>query len=234
MKIFTSTEIEELQDNKVILKKEDKTITEQFDNIIIATVAKPNAQLEEEIKEYTPNVFKIGDCNKRRVRKILDAITEGYEIGLSLETREPPKSISDFTTEEGLRGTVIGKVKSGTFEIDDIPDYLTVLVEICNENKKIQSKSRKADLNFQFKVIPGPGFWIKINNGVFTTGQGTLESNDVLIEMDKSIAAGIFTGEVNAASAYMSKQIKFIGPMRHGMKFQAWTNTVKKELGLEE
>jgi putative sterol carrier protein len=124
-------------------------------------------------------------------------------------------------------------VKTSTFEIADIPDYMQVLVEICNSNQSIQKKSKKSNLQFQFKVVPGSSYWIKISNGKFTTGDGGLSKPDVTIEMNKNVAAGIFTGEVNAASAYMSKQIKFIGPLRHGMKFQQWTNAVKKELGFE-
>jgi len=233
IKVYVGTSIKEIQKNEAILVENNEEKIVPFDDIVIASEPKPFCDIEEDLKKLVPKVFKIGDCKMKRVRKMLDAIHEGYEIGLTLETAEPPKTIDDISSEEGLRGIVINKVKSGTFDIEDIPEYLEVLVEICNENKKIQSKSKKSKLNFQFKIVPGPGFWINIDNGKFSTGEGILETNDVLIEMDKSVAAGIFTGEVNAASAYMSKQIKFIGPMRHGMKFQAWTNTVKKELGLE-
>lgn len=231
--IHVGTSIKEIQKNKAILVKNNKEEMVPFDTIVIATEPKPLCDIEEDLKKQVPKVFKIGDCKRKRVRKMLDAIHEGFEIGLTLETAEPPKTVDDSSFGDGLRGIIVSKIRSGTFEIEDIPEYLEVLVEICNENKKIQSKSKKSKLNFQFKIVPGPGFWININNGKFSTGEGILETNDVLIEMDKSIAAGIFTGEVNAASAYMSKQIKFIGPLRHGMKFQAWTNTVKKELGLE-
>jgi len=231
--VHVGTSIKEIKKNEAILVKDTEEKIVSFDSIVIASEPKPFCDIEDDLKKLVPKVFKIGDCKRKRVRKMLDAIHEGYEISLTLETAEPPKIVDDSSFGDGLRGIIVNKVKSGTFGLEDIPEYLEVLVEICNENKKIQSKSKKSKLNFQFKIIPGPGFWIKIDNGKFSTGEGILETNDVLIEMDKSIAAGIFTGEVNAASAYMSKQIKFIGPLRHGMKFQAWTNTVKKELGLE-
>ncbi len=150
---------------------------------------------------------------------------------MTLETAEPLPSLYEIAQGVGISSIVIHKVKTSTFEIEDIPDYLKVLVEICNANDKIQKKSV---LKFQFKIVPGPSYWININKGLFTSGEGELDSPDVTIEMNKSIAAGIFTGEVNAASAYMSKQLRFIGPLRHGMKFQQWTNTVKNELGLEQ
>lgn len=204
-----------------------------FDEIVVATEPTPYSDLEIEIKKHVPKVFKIGDCKKNRVRKIFDAVKEGYEIGMTLETVEPPPLLDEIGLGEGLRGSVIHKVKTSAFDIEDIPDYLEVLVEICNSNDKIQKKSKKSALKFQFKIVPGPSFWITIDKGKFTTGEGELDSRDVTIEMNKNIAAGVFTGEVNAASAYMSKQIKFIGPLRHGMKFQQWVNTVRKELGFE-
>jgi len=231
--VFTNTTIDVVYEKKLVCTQNGTKTDITFDDIVIALEPKPKNYLESEIKELVPKVFKIGDCKKRNVRKILDAISEGYEIGLTLETAEPEPSIADFKTKGGLRELLVKKIKGGLFTIEDIPEYLQVLTEICNENKKIQGKSKKIKLAFQFLVVPGPGFWIKINNGQFTTGDGILDNYDVAIEMNKNIAAGIFTGEVNASAAYMSKQLKFIGPLRHGMKFQQWTNTVKKELDLE-
>ena len=219
VEVYTNTIIKEINGEELICKQNENEFKIKFENLVIATEAKPYADFEAELKELVPKVFKIGDCKQRTVRKLLDAVSDGYEIGMTLETATPTPTITDFKGKGGLRDLLVTKVKSGQFGIEDIPDYLKVLVEICNENKKIQSKSKKTKLAFIFKVAPGPSFWIKIQNGKFTTGEGTLEQQDVIIEMNKNIAAGIFTGEVNASAAYMSKQLKFIGPLRHGMKF---------------
>ena len=48
--------------------------------------------------------------------------------------------------------------------------------------------------------------------------------------MDPSIASGIFAGTVNAASAYMAKELKFEGSMMLGLKFRTITDAVAKEL----
>ncbi|MHA1221224.1 MAG: oxidoreductase, partial [Candidatus Heimdallarchaeota archaeon] len=233
VKVFTSTEVNEVKDHLLLCTQNESPIEIPYDDLIVATEPKPFCDFESEIKELVPKVFKIGDCKKRNVRKLVNATAEGYQIGITLDTAEPEPSITDIQVGEGLRGLVIAKIKSGTFGIEDIPEYMEVMRDICNENPRIQSKSKKSVLAFQFKIVPGPSFWIKINNGKFTIGDGTLEHNDVIIEMNKNIAAGVFTGDVNAAAAYMSKQIKFIGPLRHGMKFQQWTNTVMKELDIE-
>jgi len=230
--VVTNAVIENIDGKIISGKHETKNFAFVFDEIIVATEPTPYGDIETEIKKHVSKVFKIGDCKKTKVRKILDAVADGYKIGMTLEIAEPPPSFDEIGLGIGLRGSVIHKVKTSTFEIEDIPDYLEVLVDICNSNDKIQKKSKKSVLKFQFKVVPGPIFWININKGHFTTGEGEFDSPDVIIEMNKSIAVGVFTGEVNAASAYMSKQIKFIGPLRHGMKFQQWINTVRNELGL--
>lgn len=221
-------------DGKIISgKREGNDFAFVFDEIIVATEPTPYNDIENRLKEHVTKVFKIGDCKKKRVRKIFDAVQEGYEIGMTLETIELPPVFDEPGLGTGLRASIIHKVNTSTFEIEDIPSYMQVLVEICNSNESIQKKSKKSNLKFQFRIVPGSSYWINIANGKFTTGDGEMNSPDVIIEMNKNIAAGIFTGEVNAASAYMSKQIKFIGPLRHGMKFQQWTNAVKKELGFE-
>ena len=126
----------------------------------------------------------------------------------------------------------LGKIKAGTFGLEDIPDYLELLVSACNNHPKIQKKSRKANLVFQFQVEGGTDFWIRIDRGRFSTGQGTVDNVNVTIRMDLRIAPGIFSGQVNAASAYMAKELAFIGPMKHGIAFRAWVNLVKQELGI--
>ncbi|HUT79985.1 MAG TPA: FAD-dependent oxidoreductase [Candidatus Bathyarchaeia archaeon] len=228
--VYTDTSVTQVMNNKIICKQNESSKEINFDDLVIATEPKPNNDLEAEIKKLIPKVFKIGDCKKKNVRKLIDATSEGYQLGLTIEKAKPEPVFKSQTGEGSLLETISYKVKNGTFEIADIPDYLHVMVDICNKNPKIQSKSKKTILGFQFRIVPGSSFYIKIDNGKFTWSKGELEHNDVVIEINKNIAAGIFTGEVNAAAAYMSKQVKFIGPLRHGMKFQQWTNTVQKEL----
>ncbi|MHA1306160.1 MAG: oxidoreductase [Candidatus Heimdallarchaeota archaeon] len=231
--IHTNVVFDEITPEEINFKKNELVVTLPYDDLVIATDPKPNAELLEKIKPNVDRTFLIGDAKGRSVRKLLEAIHEGYEIGMTLETAIPPKKAIQSKKRLSLREKIIFKVTEGTFALDDIADYLKLMTKICNKNDKIQKKSRSAKLKFQFKVVPGPAYWIAINKGKFTTGKGEVEEPDVTIEMNKSVAAGIFTGEVNAASAYMSKQIKFMGSMRHGMKFQTWTNVMKKELGFD-
>jgi hypothetical protein len=71
-----------------------------------------------------------------------------------------------------LKNVIAGKIKGGSFGLGDIPEYLELLVASCNTHPKIQKKSRKANLVFQFQVEGGPAFWIRIDRSRFSTGQG--------------------------------------------------------------
>ncbi|NHJ86848.1 MAG: FAD-binding protein, partial [Asgard group archaeon] len=223
--------IAEIKNNEIIGKREDQEIAIGFDDIVIALAKKTDFIYEEDLIEKISKVFKIGDCKKPR--KIKEAIEEGYNLGLNIDTAKGIELMDmQSDNENDIKQIIIRKIKDSSFNISDIPLYLEVMVEICNTNEKIQKKSSKIKLQFQFSIENGSNYWIKITNGHFTTGEGKLAEADVSIIMQKSIAAGIFTGEVNATSAYMRKQIKFLGSMRHGLKFQQWTNAVTEELGL--
>ncbi|OLS31546.1 MAG: hypothetical protein HeimAB125_16050, partial [Candidatus Heimdallarchaeota archaeon AB_125] len=87
-----------------------------------------------------------------------------------------------------------------------------------------------AKFEFQISIGDEKYYYIKVENGHFATGEGTLEQPNVRIWMDSSIASGIFMGTVNAASAYMAKEIKFEGSMMLGLKFRTFTDAVVSEL----
>ncbi|MBD3192615.1 MAG: NAD(P)-binding protein [Candidatus Heimdallarchaeota archaeon] len=232
IKVILDTKIEEINGKQLIGKQKKEYFSTNFDHLVIATNPEPDCPFEAELKEKVSKVFKIGDCKKPR--KIHEAVNEGYELGLNIESiKGLPKEGDAAETERDLRTIVVKKVQERTFTLEDIPDYLEVMVNICNTSEKIQKKARRLKLQFQFSIEDGPNYWIKIQNGQFTTGEGQVEDPDVTIEMQKAVAAGIFTGDVNTTAAYMRKQIKFQGSMRHGIKFQKWTNEVTKELGLD-
>ena len=71
-------------------------------------------------------------------------------------------------------------------------------------------------------------YFINIENGIFSWGEGKIPDADINVIMDPSVASGIFAGTVNAASAYMAKELKFEGSMMTGMKFKTITDAVAK------
>ncbi|MHA1730980.1 MAG: SCP2 sterol-binding domain-containing protein [Promethearchaeota archaeon] len=122
------------------------------------------------------------------------------------------------------------KIDEGTMDVNDIPDYLTIIVDIANESEDIQEEIEGWDRVFQFKVENGPEAWLSIKDGKFEGGVGTKEDADVTLEMGSDVGAGIFSGEVDATSAYMSGDLKVIGPLPDAVKFRTLTEMVREEI----
>lgn len=75
VKLIVGRMVKEIKESSVLLEDGEELPT---DSVVIATGYKSNRTLYEEIKEIKKEVFLIGDC--KEVRRIPDAIYEGYEI----------------------------------------------------------------------------------------------------------------------------------------------------------
>ena len=54
-------------------------LTIEADNFLVSMPDRPNMKLYEELKNYIPKVYMIGDC--KNPSSIMDAISDGAEIG---------------------------------------------------------------------------------------------------------------------------------------------------------
>ena len=233
VQVYLETGVKRIDGATLICERGGKTVEIPFDHLVLARGRLATPEPWEGMAKRISEVIRIGDCAQPGL--IFDAIHDAYAASLAIgapqtATTVEGEAMSGDATD--LRSRVAGKIKGGTFGLDDVPAYLELLVAACNANPRIRKKSRKANLGFQFQVEGGPDFWIRINGGHFSTGQGSLDKIDVTIRMDRRIAPGIFSGQVNAASAYMAKELSFVGPMKHGIAFRTWVNLVKQELGL--
>lgn len=231
IEIMLETTVSEFKENKLIAVQNNKTIEIDFDELALTSV-QPSLEIEKTVKNHVKRVFKIGDCKEVYPRKILNSVQEGYELGLIVETQEADMLYADeLDIKDGdLKSLIKIKIKRRTFTNEDIPNYLDLLAQICNEDDKIQKKNKKTRLQFQISVGDDKHYFIKIENGLFSTGENKVETPDVTICMDPSIASGIFAGTVNAASAYMAKELIFEGSMMLGLKFRTITDAVAKKL----
>ncbi len=237
IRIRLETAPERIEGDRLICRAGGQNVALDFDHIVGARrnqpwrLSKSPFGLPSEFNGRAASIIRVGDC--KSPGKILDAVQEAYRIGMAIGEQETTAEAAGCDNERGdLKNRIASKIKGGSFTMEDIPDYLQVLVEACNGSSKIQKKSRRSRLRFQFTITGGTDHWITIERGRFSTGAGQLANPDVTIQMDAGIAPGIFAGTVNAASAYMTKQLAFIGPMRHGIAFRNWINAVKEEMGL--
>jgi NADPH-dependent 2,4-dienoyl-CoA reductase/sulfur reductase-like enzyme/putative sterol carrier protein len=237
VQLFLESRVERIDGNTLICDQGGITTKIPFDHLVVALERIPSPDPLEGIGDQVGEVIRIGDCKQPGL--VFEAVHAAYNAALTVGVPRPVEPSGDSAVSGDVtadasdhKTRIAGKIKGGAFGLEDIPDYLDLLVTTCNTHPKIQKKSKKANLVFQFQVEGGQDFWIRIDRGHFSTGQGSLENVDVTIRMDCRIAPGIFSGQVNAASAYMNKELAFIGPMKHGIAFRTWVNLVKQELGL--
>ncbi len=122
------------------------------------------------------------------------------------------------------------KVEDGSFSVKDIPDYLGVMMDLCNKSDDIKEEVEGWDRTFQFKIGDSLKVWLSVKDGKFANGVGDAASPDITLEMTDSVGAGIFNGDVDATSAYMSGDLKVVGPLPDAVKFRTITEMVREAL----
>ncbi len=227
--VMVNTRIEKIEGNILYFELNKMHSSLEFDEIILTSTRTPT-KAEEIAEGKVDRIFKIGDCKEKKPRKILDCVQEGYELGKIVESPEAELMFGEIRDlgKGDLKSLIKLKIKRGSFSNEDIPDYLKLLVKICNEDEKIQKKNKKIKVLFQISVGNEKNYYINIENGFFSWGEQKVPNADINVIMDPSVASGIFAGTVNAASAYMAKELKFEGSMMTGMKFKTITDSVAK------
>ncbi len=132
--------------------------------------------------------------------------------------------------DEALKAKLAEKVDEGSLTPADIPDYMALFVQICNENEEVQEEVEGWDRTFQFSIDGSDNLWMKIEGGKFSTASGDIPEPDVTLEFDSDTAVGIFSGEIDATQAYMNNELKVIGALPDAVKFRTLTELVRDEL----
>lgn len=132
--------------------------------------------------------------------------------------------------DEALKVKLAEKVDEGSLTPADIPDYMNLFVQICNENEEVQEEVEGWDRTFQFSIEGSDNLWMKLAAGKFSTAMGDTPEPDVTLEFDSDTAVGIFSGEIDATQAYMNNELKVIGPLPDAVKFRTLTELVRDEL----
>lgn len=131
---------------------------------------------------------------------------------------------------EDLKAKILEKIDGGTFGVEDFEDYLTLFLEIANESEDVAEEVEGWDRTFLIKITDGKPFWLKIADGKFSSGKGACEDPDISLEMTSDTCAGVFSGETDATSAYMSGDLKIQGPLPDAVKFRTLTELVREFL----
>jgi putative sterol carrier protein len=133
--------------------------------------------------------------------------------------------------DEELKEKMKDKIQGGSFNPEsDMKEYLQLFAQICNESSEIKDEVDGFNRKFQFKLEGTEDVWMKITDAQFELGDGQVEDPDIVLTMHSRTAAGIFTGEIDATSAYMSGDLKVQGPLPDAVKFRTITELVREAL----
>ncbi len=81
--VYTSTKVLEVRDKSVVIEKDGKQLTVgPAETVIVALGAVPENRLYEEFKDKVAKTYLVGDA--KGVRKALEAIEEGFKVGLEV------------------------------------------------------------------------------------------------------------------------------------------------------
>ena len=131
---------------------------------------------------------------------------------------------------EELKQRLAKKISEGEFTSADLPDFLTVFCEVCNESEEVQSEVEAWNAKLQLDITDGDKFWLTIANGNFTCGTGDIEAPDTTLRTSGDVAARVFTGEKDATSAYMDGSLKIGGNQREALKLRGVIGIVLDKL----
>lgn len=122
------------------------------------------------------------------------------------------------------------KISEGEFTSADLPDFLTVFCEMCNESEEVQSEVKAWNAKLQLDITDGEKFWLTIANGSFTCGSGEIEAPDTTLRTSGDVAARVFTGEKDATAAYMEGSLKIDGKLPEALKLRSIIGIVLERL----
>lgn len=132
--------------------------------------------------------------------------------------------------DEELKSKMMAKIDDRSFSPEDLPEFLQLFAEVATESDDIKDEISGWDRKLQF-VIDGVGeFCLTVQDQVFSLIKGKVPEPDITLTMAANTAAGVFTGEIDATSAYMGGDLKVMGPLPDAVKFRTITEIVREEL----
>ena len=129
-----------------------------------------------------------------------------------------------------LKESLNQKIQDGEFSIADLPGYMLLFCQIGNEVEDIQEEVEGWDRGVQVELDGAAAHWISVKDGKFTTGTGMLENADLTLALVGIAAVDIFSGEVEAESAFTSGALKLQGDLNDAIRFNTLLELVIEEI----
>jgi len=136
----------------------------------------------------------------------------------------------DQPIDVALKDAILDKIEDGSFGMEDLKDYFTVFTQISNNTEDIQDEVEGFDRTFLYKINGRPVAWLSIKDKRFEMGSGDIEGPDITLDMSEELAIGMFSGQVDPTSAYMSGDLKVDGVINDAIVLQNILNLVHEEM----
>lgn len=90
----------------------------------------------------------------------------------------------------------------------------------------IPEKAQGVEARIQFELSGenGGSYWLNINQGAATTGEGKIESPQMTVKAQADDYASMAQGNLNPMQAFMSGRVKIQGDMGMAMRFMTMFN----------
>ena len=131
---------------------------------------------------------------------------------------------------QDLKAALNEKIEEGEFDVADIPAFLALFCEMGNEVEELQEEVEDWERRINFVLDGASSHWIIIEDGRFTTGEGTLDDANLVLNLDAVNAAQVFAGDMDAKAAYMSGALKVEGELPDAVKMQTLIEIVGEEI----
>ena len=130
------------------------------------------------------------------------------------------------------RRVLLDKIKNKSFEIEDIPTYMNIFIEIANNSEDISFEINKWNKIILFEVVNHYSFIIEVKDEkivLIEESEVQSSSNQIIIQVYPEISVDFLTNNVDTTSIYMEGALKISGSLQDAIKFITIIEIVREE-----
>ncbi len=132
--------------------------------------------------------------------------------------------------DQALKAKMVKKLENGEFEVDDIPEYLTLFASLGNENEDVSDEVDGWNKTVVLSLTEGPEFFIRIAGGKFESGAGRPADTTLVLKAKSQVVANILCGDQDPTAAYMTGALKIEGGVPDAVRMRGLIALVREEL----
>lgn len=135
--------------------------------------------------------------------------------------------------DEELKEKMEEKIADEEFTVDDLPEYMTLFCQICNENDEIQDEIDEEGFRnkvMHFYLDGAPDFTMEIKDRKFSWKPGTEGDWGAMLKVSAENFAKLVIGEEDGQNLYMAEELEAHGGLPAMIKFQTIAGIVLEEI----